>query len=138
MLVSRDDEGKIIAVRRESVRADDLSGPWSEVSNDDPDLRAFVGELSAPAASKGRAKVIQARMEGDAPGLVGHHCPRDVTASDAALVRVLEDLINVLVDRGVIRITDLPAAAQAKLTARDEWRSQMHTLSLLDDDSESL
>lgn len=137
MLVSRDDEGKIIAVRRESVGADDLSGPWSEVSNDDPDLQAFVGELSAPAASTGCAKVIQARMEGKAPGL-GPHCPRGVTASDAALVRVLEDLINVLVDRGVIRITDLPAAAQAKLTARDDWRSQMHTLSLLDDDSESL
>ena len=43
---------------------------------------------------------------------------------DADSVRVLEDLIDTLVERGVLRITDLPPAAQAKLFARKELRER--------------
>lgn len=43
---------------------------------------------------------------------------------DADSVRVLEDLIDTLVDRGLLRITDLPPAAQAKLFARKELRER--------------
>jgi hypothetical protein len=46
---------------------------------------------------------------------------------DADFVRVLEDLIDVLVARHVINITDLPAEAQGKLFAR---RSHRHSTAL--------
>lgn len=49
--------------------------------------------------------------------------------SDLRLVRVLEDLIDLLIDKEVIRFTDLPDPAQAKLLER---RSMRHTLRGLD------
>lgn len=57
--------------------------------------------------------------------------------SDLELVRVLEDLVAVLVERGVIRYTDLPEAAQRKLQARAEARAGLGGLSgLLGDEDE--
>ena len=41
---------------------------------------------------------------------------------DANLVRVLEDLVDVLISRNVIRITDLPPEAQNKLFERKRFR----------------
>ncbi len=43
---------------------------------------------------------------------------------DIGLVRVLEDVIELLVSRGVFRFTDLPASAQDKLLFRKNLRSQ--------------
>jgi hypothetical protein len=43
---------------------------------------------------------------------------------DADLVRVLEDLVDVLIRRQLIRITDLPPAAQQKLFARKQFRER--------------
>lgn len=43
---------------------------------------------------------------------------------DAGLIRVLEDLVDVLIARNVIRITDLPAGAQQKLFARKNFRDR--------------
>ncbi|MCF7204054.1 tryptophan synthase subunit beta [Pseudomonas oligotrophica] len=58
-------------------------------------------------------------------------------ASDLEMVRVLEDLIGVLIERGVIRFTDLPAAAQRKLRAREQKRARLGGLmGLLGDDDE--
>ncbi len=47
--------------------------------------------------------------------------------TDASLVRVLEDLIDVLINRGVIQFTDMPVAAQAKLLERRETRAQLNS-----------
>jgi hypothetical protein len=44
---------------------------------------------------------------------------------DADFVRVLEDLIDTLILRNVIRITDLPPQAQAKLLARKNLRERL-------------
>jgi len=58
--------------------------------------------------------------------------------TDMGLVRVLEDLIDVLITRGLIQFTDLPQAAQDKLLERRETRAGMvDRLSLYprDDDS---
>lgn len=43
---------------------------------------------------------------------------------DVDLVRVLEDVIELLVGRGVFRFTDLPESAQQKLLFRKNLRSQ--------------
>ena len=43
---------------------------------------------------------------------------------DSEFVRVLEDLIDVLLGKGALRITDLPDAVQAKLVVRKEYRER--------------
>ena len=43
-------------------------------------------------------------------------------ALDADFVRVLEDVIDLLIDRNIIRITDLPPEAQQKLFSRKSFR----------------
>lgn len=57
---------------------------------------------------------------------------RSFAQMDAVLVRVLEDLIDALIRRNVLRITDLPLEAQAKLFDRKHFREgmQTHALSL--------
>jgi hypothetical protein len=44
---------------------------------------------------------------------------------DAGLVRVLEDLVDVLIERNIIRITDLPIEAQQKLFERKHFRDRV-------------
>jgi hypothetical protein len=43
---------------------------------------------------------------------------------DVDLVRVLEDVVDLLVARGIFRFTDLPESAQQKLLFRKNLRSQ--------------
>ncbi len=43
--------------------------------------------------------------------------------SDAGMARVLEDLVDSLVVKGVIAMADLPAAARDKITTRQAWRA---------------
>lgn len=45
-------------------------------------------------------------------------------ASDLAFVRVVEDLMEVLLDKGVISFTDLPEAAQHKVMQRQSLRAK--------------
>lgn len=54
--------------------------------------------------------------------------------SDRDVVRVLDDLVNLLIDKNLIRFTDLPAAAQRKLIARRGLRESGSHLGLLRDD----
>ncbi len=62
-----------------------------------------------------------------------------LSETDTDLARVLEDLIDVLITRGVIQFTDLPEAAQAKLLERRQTRAtQTHRLELLPDDGDSV
>ena len=60
---------------------------------------------------------------------------RVAALTDAELARVTEDLIDVLIDRGVIQFTDLPVAAQNKLLQRRQTRATLaNRLSLLGGD----
>ena len=56
--------------------------------------------------------------------------------SDLDMIRVLEDLIAVLIRKGVVRITDLPEAAQAKLVGRSKARDALGGLQRLINDDE--
>ena len=44
---------------------------------------------------------------------------------DADFIRVMEDLIDVLLDKGLLRLTDLPPQAQRKLLARKDMRRRL-------------
>jgi hypothetical protein len=53
--------------------------------------------------------------------------------SDIQLARVLEDLINLMIERNLIRFTDFPEAAQRRLNERQSMRKNTQLSGLLDD-----
>lgn len=93
--VYRDGDGHIQAVYEQPVEGGE------EVSADDPALKAFV-QRNLPTA-----------------GLQD-----DFVQSDLALARVMEDLIEILIDKKVIMFTDFPEGAQQKLLARRGLRKE--------------
>lgn len=107
--VERDSSGRIVAVRLQpDARATE------PLASDDPQILAFLGLPAAPAAAAAAAGVPAE--------------PFDVL--DADFVRVIEDVIDVLIGRHVINLTDLPPEAQAKLMQRKGLRDQMGRASL--------
>ncbi len=94
--VKRDADGGILAVAN-----DDGGEGWDEVLPDDPELSEFLFRNHPDAAKK-----------------------RDLIESDLGLARVLEDLIDVLIEKGAFMFTDLPDAAQSKLLARRGLRKE--------------
>lgn len=61
-----------------------------------------------------------------------------LSASDTALIRVIEDLIQTLIAKDVILFTDLPLAAREKLANRETIRGQLSELQNLVGDDEGL
>jgi predicted RNA-binding protein len=57
----------------------------------------------------------------------------ELEQTDQTMARVMEDVVNLLVEQGVIRFTDLPDAAQHKLLNRRELRGRRQGIDLLDD-----
>lgn len=54
----------------------------------------------------------------------------DFSRLDADFVRVLEDVIDTLIVKNILNITDLPEQAQAKLFARKSFRERVSKSSL--------
>ena len=79
-----------------SVHRDPQSGSEA-VPADHPELAELLGESATEAA---------------------------FASLDAGLIRVLEDLVDVLVARNIICITDLPPEAQHKLFTRKNFRDR--------------
>ncbi len=98
--VIRDGDGQIVAVH--AIQSEQAQ---ERLAADDPGLREFIASTDDSAS-------LQSVL----------------TASDLELVRVLEDLIAVLIDKRIIMLTDLPEAAQRKLARRYELRSQLNDL----------
>lgn len=107
MFVKRDERGWII-----DASLDAQAGYHEQLADDHPELLDW-GRQQAALASLQRL--------------------RD---SDQDLVRVIEDLVDVLLQRGVIRITDLPEAAVAKLDRRSQARARLSELANLIDQDE--
>ena len=95
--VKRDEEsGEIVAVFHQP-----LQEGLEEVDSRDPELSNFLYDVLLDFAVR-----------------------REWIDSDLSLVRVLEDLVEVLIDRGAILATDLPEMAQEKLRARRGFRKE--------------
>jgi len=62
---------------------------------------------------------------------------KQLKQSDLDMIRVLDDLIQVLTSKGIILVTDLPAAAQAKLKDRSSARVALGCLNQLINDDET-
>lgn len=59
------------------------------------------------------------------PDLAALTGPGEFARLDADLIRVIEDVVDVLIDRGLLRLTDLPPDAQRKLLARKGARARL-------------
>ncbi len=59
-----------------------------------------------------------------------------LSQSDADMVRVVEDLIDLLIEHQVFIFTDLPEPVQKKLNSRKRLRYQMNSLQNLVDENE--
>lgn len=95
----------------ESLHLEPGFGDLEQVPADAPELLAFLAAA--------------------APGAEAAPAPREAYAAlDADFVRVLEDVVDVLIGRGIIRITDLPGEAQTKLFARKSFRDRVNQNSL--------
>lgn len=109
--VKRDDKGQVLALHREKTpEAGEYLPPHH------PEVRAFVNAA-----------------EGD----------RDAEAefyrSDQSMIRVYEDLLDVLMDKKTILLTDLPDAARQKLLGRKRLRSELTTIGdILSDESDGV
>lgn len=57
-----------------------------------------------------------------------------LSKSDLAFVRVLEDVIDILMDKGVISYTDLPEPAQQKLLERQSLRRRRNSVGLMSEE----
>jgi len=107
MYIKRDSDGRIELVSREKTSACD-----EYLAADSPELLAFLTEGES---NQGRAYF---------------------QATDLAFVRVLEDVIELLMDKGVISFTELPEAAQEKVMERQSLRRRLSGLSLVGSDDE--
>lgn len=105
--IRRDATGAIASLHREPS---DEAGEF--LPEQHPELLAFVGAPTAPeAAPESAPEAGFARL-------------------DADFVRVLEDVIDTLIGKNLINITDLPAEAQAKLFSRKSFRERRVSHSL--------
>ena len=100
--VGRDTAGQITVV---SDRLTDAA--FDQVPPNDPELRAFLQDAGND----------QARER--------------LSESDLEMVRVIEDLVDVLIGKNVFNFTDLPRIAQKKLLNRRQLRRNLSVLTNL-------
>lgn len=103
MFVLRNPQGEIVAVSR--IQTPEVS---ESIPDSSPELGTFAATLQAGAVS-------------------------ELAASDLDTIRVLEDLIEILTQRGLISFTDFPEPAQRKLLARKSLRETGRDLDLFDE-----
>lgn len=53
---------------------------------------------------------------------------KSLKQSDLDMVRVVEDLINILIEKNIICFTDFPDASQSKIIARQKIRENLRDL----------
>lgn len=103
MYIKRNEQGQIVAVSQTVEQA-----MKEYIADDAVELQQFLQAIKLP-----------------------HHLMLEET--DQSMARVMEDVVNLLVEQGTIRFTDLPQAAQVKLLSRRELRSARQGIDLLDD-----
>ena len=97
--VRRDETGRVVALHREQTPEAPEYLPAGH-----PEIAEFTG--AAAAAS-------------DRP---------DMLHSDLEMIRVYEDLIDILISKRIVVLTDFPTAAQEKLVRRKRLRSSLASL----------
>ncbi|AMK75071.1 MULTISPECIES: hypothetical protein [Methylomonas] len=94
------------------VQLRDSGEEWLEVDN--PEVSAFLHQLSSDEAKQA------------------------LSATDSDMVRVIDDLVDLLVANQVLIFTELPERVQTKLLARKQLRKDVNALQNLIIDDEGL
>ena len=97
--VTRDETGRVLALYREQTADAPEYLPAGH-----PEVLAFAG---------------QGDGSGERP---------DMRQSDLEMIRVYEDLIDILISKRIVVLTDFPTAAQEKLVRRKRLRSSLSSL----------
>ncbi len=96
-------------------------------------LRNADGSIASLARNERPGGEMLADEHPDIQRFLGGQASAGFNAADAEFVRVLEDLIDTLIMKNIIRHTDLPDAAQRKLVQRKGLRNRMQgALNLID------
>jgi len=98
LYAKRDKDGSITSLQTKAT-----AEVKERVSTDDPEVLEFLNQHSKSTDLK-----------------------QILTESDIKLARVVEDLIDLLVDKNIIMLTELPEAAQLKLVSRRRVRNAIH------------
>jgi len=105
--VARDTQNRIVAVHREECPEAAEFLPAT-----DPDV---LNLLFAAEGKEGIQESITNELN-------------TIRLSDLSMVRVIEDLIELLIEKHVIALTDLPQAAINKMTSRQRTRQQLEAI----------
>jgi len=108
--VTRDEKGVIVAIHQDQG---DENRQWEEASH--PEVIAFINNIDKP-----------------------HKVKRALTGSDNEMARVIEDLVDLLMEKQIFVYTELPEAVQAKLNVRKQLRQDMSSLENLIDNDEDI
>jgi len=106
LYVKRDDSGAIIALTREPG-----NGQQEKASLLDDEVAEFL------------------QQSGEIDSMTNL-----LAMSDSSMVRVIEDLIDLLIRKNIILFTDLPEQAQKKIEARRQARQNLHNEDFMVDD----
>ena len=103
--VARDGEGKIIGVFARAA-----TNATEEIPADSAELKAFL-ESSTTTSPEALREIL--------------------AQSDLGMARLVEDLIDLLIDKGIIKFTDLPPAASVKYLQRQVARERLNSVNNL-------
>jgi hypothetical protein len=70
-------------------------------------------------------------FNGILPQTEQNNSPSQLTATDLSLIRVIEDLIDILIERNILIFTDLPVEAREKILFRKSTREKLSGASSL-------
>lgn len=116
--VQRNEQGRIIALSTEPTA---LASEW--LAEQATEVLDFIHAIAPENPVTGKT--------GQSGG--EHNTAQALTDSDLALIRVVEDVIDLLIDQNMLRFTDLPVAVQDKLMQRRSLRQGMNSLKLMGD-----
>lgn len=100
--VQRNASGQISAIFKEPV-----AGAEELLPNDHPDIQLFIGGI-VPQNRKSSVTT-------------------ELSETDLSLIRVIEDIVDTLIEKNVIMFTDLPAHAREKILQRKNTRKKIAT-----------
>lgn len=111
--VQRDASGQISAIfQKPGANADEF------LPNDHPDIQIFFGGI-VPQKEKNAAT-------------------SQLSETDISLIRVIEDIVDTLIDKNVIMFTDLPLHAREKILQRKTTRKKIFGASDILEDEDKI
>ncbi len=106
--VTRNEQGEIIAIDQVNDQ-----GQWEQENTEEH--KAFIKNNAMPYRAK-----------------------QALTGSDNEMARVIEDLVELLMEKQIFVYTELPKAVQAKLNIRKQLRQDLSTLDNLIDEEDAI